>query len=229
MDVTDAKAVAYAKELVSRSVGQAGLAGLVNNAGVGFSLPLEFVPLDALRGLFEVNVLGMVGVTQAFLPLVRQARGRIVNVSSLASIAVAPFHGPYSASKLAVNGFSRALRMEMKPFGVQVSVVMPGTIDTPIWQKGAEWSEQFMRSQSPLLNQLYGKAFGRLRQYFMDMGRRGIPPEMVARAIAHALTAKRAKHYYLIGREAQLFSLLVSIVPERFHDWVTLRTIGIED
>ncbi len=228
MDVTDARAIAHAKELVSSYVGQAGLAGLVNNAGVGFSLPLEFVPLDALRDLFEVNVFGLVAVTQAFLPLVRQARGRIVNVSSLASIAVAPFHGPYSASKFAVNAFSRSLRMEMRPFGVQVSVVLPGTIDTPIWQKGAEWSDQAKRDQAALLEPLYGKAFGKFRQYFADMGRRGIPPEEVARAVTHALTAKRAKHYYLIGREAQLFSLLASIVPERFHDWAILRTIGIE-
>ncbi len=228
MDVTDSAAIAHAKELVSSSVGEAGLAGLVNNAGIGFLSPLEFAPLDELRALFEVNVFGLLAVTQAFLPLVRQARGRIVNISSLAEILVVPFHGPYSASKLAVDGFSRALRMELRPFGVQVSVVLPGSIDTPIWHKGAESTEQAHRDHVGQLEKLYGKAFGAFRQYMMDMGRRGIPPEEVARAITHALTAKRSRHYYLVGSDTQLIGLFAKIVPERFHDWSVLRSMGIE-
>ena len=95
-----------------------------------------------MRWLFEVNVFGLLGVTQAFLPLVRQARGRVVNVSSEAALAVSPFHGPYSAAKLAVNGFSDALRRELRPLGVQVSVIIAGSINTPIWDKGAELSGQ---------------------------------------------------------------------------------------
>ncbi len=227
LDVTDARAIAQAKETVAAAVGQAGLAGLVNNAGVGFHSPVEFTPLDDLRALFEVNVFGMIAVTQAFLPLVRQARGRIVNISSSAQIVVAPFHGPYSASKLAVGGFSRALRMEVRPFGIQVSVVQPGSIDTPIWNK-TEWTSRIQREEAPQLNSLYGKTFGRMLEYMADMGRHGIPPEEVARAVAHALTARHAKHYYRVGRDAQLFNLLTTFIPERFHDWIILRTMGIE-
>ena len=121
MDVTDQASIERAKGQVSQAVGDSGLAGLVNNAGIGFVSPLEFAPLDELRRLFEVNVFGLLAVTQAFLPLLRQGRGRVVNISSTASIMVAPFHGPYSASKFAVNGLSDALRLELKPLDVQVS------------------------------------------------------------------------------------------------------------
>ncbi|MCK5428705.1 MAG: SDR family NAD(P)-dependent oxidoreductase, partial [Anaerolineales bacterium] len=103
LDVTDEDSIAQAKGVVSQAVGDAGLLGLVNNAGVSFTSPLEFVPLDELRWLFEVNFFGLLAVTQKFLPLLRQAQGRIVNISSTASSVVAPFHGPYSASKLALN------------------------------------------------------------------------------------------------------------------------------
>lgn len=228
MDVTDAAAIARARELVSQSVGEAGLAGLVNNAGVAFHSPVELIPLDDLRALYDVNVFGMLAVTQAFLPLVRQARGRIVNISSTAEIVVAPFHSPYSSSKLAVSGFSRSLRMEMRPFGVQVAVILPGTVDTPIWHKSAEWDQQTVSNEPPSLEQQYGATFGKFRQYMANQGRSGIPPAEVARAVAHALTAKHAKHYYLVGRDAQLFNLLRAVVPERFHDWIILRSIGIE-
>lgn len=228
LDVTDSQAIAHAKEVVAATVGPAGLAGLVNNAGVGFDSPVEFIPLDDLRALFEVNVFGVIAVTQAFLPLVRQARGRIVNISSSLQIVVAPFSGSYSASKFAVGGFSRALRMEVRPFGVKVSVVVPGIIDTPIWKKGKEWTAEVRRAQASRLDPLYGKAFGKMQQYSAGLGQKGIPPEEVARAIAHALTATHAKHYYLVGREARLFSLLTTFIPERFHDWIALRTIGIE-
>ena len=131
MDVTDADSIARTREQIARLAGESGLAGLVNNAGVGFTSPLEFVPLDELRWMFEVNVFGLLAVTQAFLPLLRQRRGRIVNISSTASLTVAPFHGPYSATKLSVNGLSNALRLELRPHGVQVAVVICGSIADP--------------------------------------------------------------------------------------------------
>jgi short-subunit dehydrogenase len=190
----------------------------VNNAGIGFLSPLEFVPLDSLSWLFEVNVFGLLAVTQAFLPLVRQARGRIVNISSEAVLAVAPFHGPYSASKLAVNGFSTALRRELKPFGIQVSVIIAGSINTPIWEKAAEMSDQVVRHQSPEADELYGKRYNKVREFLLEMGRKGIEPQAVVCAITHALTTKRAKHYYLVGRDAHLFNLLNFILPEAFQD-----------
>ncbi|HUV27575.1 MAG TPA: SDR family oxidoreductase, partial [Anaerolineales bacterium] len=133
MDVTDEASISQAADLVSQMVGEAGLAGLVNNAAIGFTSPLEFVPLDDLRWLFEVNFFGQLAVTQKLLPLLRQAQGRIVNISSTASSVVAPFHGPYSSSKLALNGLTDALRLELKPLGVQVCLILYGSVKTPIW------------------------------------------------------------------------------------------------
>ncbi len=228
MDVTDAQAIADAKAQVCRSIGDAGLAGLVNNAGTGFTAPLEFAPLDSLRQVFEVNVFGLLAVTQAFLPLVRQARGRIVNISSSAAILVAPFHGPYSSSKYCVNALSDALRRELWPLGVQVSVVLPGSIDTPLWQKGEELSQQLYDDLPVQANEVYGRAYAKLRKYFDGMARSGIPPEEVARVVAHALTAKRARQYYVVGKDAQRVQRLTRLIPQRFHDRLLLRELGIE-
>jgi len=229
LDVTDPESILKAKQEICRTVGDEGLLGIVNNAGVAFLSPLEFVQLDSVRWLFEVNIFGLLMVTQAFLPLVRQARGRIVNVSSEAVLAVAPFHGPYSASKLAINGFSDALRRELRPLGVQVSVIIAGSINTPIWEKGAELSDQIALYQPQEASDLYGKPYTKVREFFMQMGRRGISPDAVARVIVHALVAKRARHYYLVGRDAHVFNLIKIIIPEVLQDWISLRILGIEE
>jgi NAD(P)-dependent dehydrogenase (short-subunit alcohol dehydrogenase family) len=194
MDVTNPESICRAEVAIRRSVGDAGLSGLVNNAGMAFLSPLEFTPPDLLHWLFEVNVFGLLAVTQSFLHLVRQARGRIVNVSSEAAPTVAPFHGAYSASKLAVNGFSDALRRELKPKGVQFSVIVAGSIDTPIWEKGLGLSFQAARRRPPELNDVYGQSYRKVRRFLMRMAKRGIKPQSVADVITHALTAKRAKH-----------------------------------
>jgi NAD(P)-dependent dehydrogenase (short-subunit alcohol dehydrogenase family) len=225
LDVTDQASIAYAGDEISQAVGDAGLAGLVNNAGVGFQSPLEFVPLEKLRWLFEVNVFGALAVTQMFLPLLRQGRGRIVNVSSIATIAVAPFHGPYTASKLSLNGLSHSLRQELKPFGIQVSIVICGSTQTPIWDKAGELTSQMTQTYPSQALELYGSAFRGLRDYFVRIGRSGIPPEVVAQAIAHALTARRAKITYYVGPDANLFRIAELLVHGRLRDWVIQRTI----
>ena len=226
MDVTDQATIDRAKEHVSRAVGDAGLAGLVNNAGVGFVSPLEFVPLDELRWLFEVNVFGLLAVTQAFLPLLRQRRGRIVNISSTASIFVAPFHGPYSASKLGVNSLSDALRLELKPHGVQVSVVVCGSIKTPMWEKGSYLSDRISKSFPPQAMDLYGEPYRRLRDYFSRLGKVGVPPEAVSQQIAHALTARRAKNTYYVGPDANFYKIADHLLFGRLRDWIVLHSAG---
>ncbi len=227
VDVTDPSTILKAKQDISRSIGDAGLWGIVNNAGVGFLSPLEFVPLDSLRWLFEVNVFGLLAVTQAFLPLIRQARGRIINVSSGAVFAIAPFLGSYSASKLAVNGFSVALRRELRSMGIQVSVVIAGSINTPIWEKAAGVSDQVARQQPPEAEELYGKPYKKVHEFFLQTGRKGVAPQAVALAITKALTAKRAKYYYLVGLDAHFINLLNSFLPEPFQDWVSSRFLGV--
>jgi NAD(P)-dependent dehydrogenase (short-subunit alcohol dehydrogenase family) len=227
MDVTDQDSIDQAKEQVSQAVGEAGLAGLVNNAGVGFLAPLEFVPLDELRWLYDVNIFGLLAVTQAFLPLLRQRRGRIVNISSTASIVVAPFHGPYSSSKFAVNALSDALRLELKPLGVQVSVVVCGSIRTPMWEKGRHLSERVENKFPQQALHLYGGPYRRLRDYFFSgIGKSGVPPEEAALKIGRALTDKHAKNTYYVGPDANLYKLADKFIGGRLRDWV-IYTISV--
>lgn len=226
MDVTDQTSIDLAKEQVTRALGDDGLIGLVNNAGVGFVSPLEFVPLNDLRWLFEVNVFGLLAVTQAFLHLLRQRHGRIVNISSTASIFVAPFHGPYSASKLALNGLSNALRLELKPHGVQVSLVMCGSVNTPIWDRAQHISDRVSKSFPPQALELYGERFRSLRDYFIEIGEAGVPTEAVSPKVVHALTAKRAKNTYYVGPDANFYKIADKLLFGRLRDWVVLRTIG---
>ena len=137
IDVTDAASIAGAREIVARELGDRGLDGLVNNAGVVVAGPLEFVPMDDLRRQLEINVIGQIAVTQAFLSFVRTARGRIVNIGSVSGKMATPFVGPYAASKFAMEALTDALRCELRPWGIQVSIVEPGSIATPIWEKDA--------------------------------------------------------------------------------------------
>jgi NAD(P)-dependent dehydrogenase (short-subunit alcohol dehydrogenase family) len=227
LDVTDEAAIASARDEVGRAVGEAGLAGLVNNAGVTFASPLEFASLEELRCLFEVNVFGLLAITQTFLPLLRLARGRLVNISSMATQAIAPFHGPYSASKLCVNGLSTALRLELMPLGVGVSTILCGNVRTPMWDKGIRLTEQLIEHFPPDAPQLYGAALRQVQAYYERIGRQGISPEAAARAIAEALTARRARNTYFVGPDARLFAILQLLVHGRLRDWVVMRTIGL--
>lgn len=224
MDVTDQSSIDRTRNQVSRAVGDAGLVGLVNNAGVGFVSPLEFVPLSELRWMFEVNVFGLLAVTQAFLPLLRQGHGRIVNISSTASLFVAPFHGPYSASKLAVNGLSNALRLELKPHGVQVSVVICGSVQTPIWEKGDLLVDHISKTFPPEAMELYGGPYLRLRAYFARIGKAGVLPEAAARKILHALTSRRAHNTYYVGPDANFYKIADKFLCGRLRDWVILKS-----
>ena len=229
LDLTEEASIIRAKDVVSQVVGDEGLWGLVNNAAVAFVSPLEFAPLDELRWLFEVNFFGLLAITQTFLPLLRQARGRIVNVSSTASIVVAPFHGPYSASKLALNGLSDALRLELKPLGVQVSLIVYGSGKTPIWDRGGDTSEEIVRDYPAETWDLYGVNYRRLVNFFRKMGKSGISTEEATRPILHALTTKRPKTRYYVGSDARLFVFFDKFLSGYLRDWVIMRTIDLSD
>ena len=149
IDVTDIASIAAAVDRVAAAVGDTGLAGLVNNAGIVVPGPLEAVPIDALRRQLEVNVIGQVAVTQAFLPLLRKARGRVVNMSSINGGLSIPCLGPYAASKWALEAINDALRQELRRFGIRVSSVVPGAISTPIWEKSSAAAEELAATVSP--------------------------------------------------------------------------------
>lgn len=228
LDVTDEAAIARAEKQVRQAVGDRGLYGLVNNAGYGFTSPVEFLPVEAYRDLFEVLVVGPLLMIQAFLPLLRQARGRIVNVGSTATLVVAPFHGPYTSSKLALRGLSDALGLELRPFQVDVSYIVCGSVNTPIWAGRAVLDQQLREGRSSEAETLYGPAYKRLQDYFQQLGDNGMPAEVPAETIVKALTARRPKSRYYVGSDALLYRLAGALLPGRLRDWVEMRIIGIE-
>jgi NAD(P)-dependent dehydrogenase (short-subunit alcohol dehydrogenase family) len=226
MDVTDPDSIVSARDQITSVVGDRGLTGLVNNAGVGFLAPLELVPDRDLRWVFDVNVFGLLATTRAFLPLLRRGTGRIVNVTSTASIFVAPFHGVYSGSKLAVNAFSDALRLELSPFGVEVSVVVCGVVKTPMWEKGSALSEEVALRFAPDAASLYEERYRRVRERFFRMGKGGVPVDVAAKRIAHALTTTRPHARYYVGPDATLYRVADKLLYGRLRDWVVARSTG---
>src|SRR5919109_1448989 len=152
IDVTDAGQIAGARD----ELGDIPLAGLVNNAGIAVAAPLEFLPVDRLRQQLEVNLIGQVAVTQAFLPALRRVRGRIVNVSSIGGRVALPLAGAYNASKFGLEGVSDALRRELRGQGVDVIVIEPGGVKTPIWKKGGELANEMIAGMPPEAERLYG-------------------------------------------------------------------------
>ena len=218
LDVTDAASIEQARQTVAGLAGPRGLAGLVNNAGIAVAGPLETVPIADLRRQFEVNVIGQVAVTQAFLPLLRQGRGRIVNMGSIAGRAAMPVMGPYSASKFALEALTDALRLEVQQWGIQVSIVEPGAIATPIWTKSGAKAEELETVTSEELKSLYAGVIAGVRSRVAEAAARAIPPDAVAQAVEHALTAVRPRTRYLVGRDAKIRALMIKLLPDRLSD-----------
>ncbi len=226
LDVTDAATIAAAAETVAEAVGAAGVHGLVNNAGIAMAGPLEVMPLDAFRRQFEVNVTGQVAVTQAFLPLVRKAGGRIVNMGSIGGISVLPFVGAYCASKFALEALTDALRMELAPWGIDVVIVEPGSVATPIWGKGEAHAEALLERADPAATALYREVMEKMRALVAGTGAGGAPPGAVAAVVHHALTARRPKTRYLVGKMARVRWALQRLLPDRLRDRFLLRRIA---
>lgn len=223
LDLTDPASIAAAARTVRESAGAAGLAGLVNNAGVAVGGPLEFIPLEALRRQLEVNVVGQIAVTQAFLPLIRAGGGRIVLIGSISGRLVSPLLGPYAASKFALRALADALRLELSPWSIHVSLIEPGNIRTPIWEKSLSQAEGLVQSLPERAHQLYGPFFDAVRRHVTRRAGSGIPGVHVVRAVEHALTAPRPKARYLVGRDARLLALLAAALPAPFLDRLILR------
>ena len=232
LDVTDAGSIAAAAEAVRQAAGDQGLAGLVNNAGVSVCGPVEFVPLDDWRRQFEVNFFGHVAVTQAVLPLLRQrvrVRGRgaarVVMVSSIAGRIAQPVIGPYNASKFALEAMSDALRMEVRPQGIQVSVVEPGAIATPIWAKGEANIDA--GPANPASRELYGRATDAVTAAARKAGASAIPVDAVAKVVEACMTRRRPRTRYLVGLDARAGAWAKILLPTRVLDAGMCWAIGI--
>jgi len=227
IDVTNAASITSAVETVTNSVKDIGLAGLVNNAGIAVAGPLEFLPISELQKQLEVNVIGQIAVTQAFLPLIRKGKGRIVNLGSKEGRIAMPFLGPYCASKFAMEALTDSLRMELRPWSIPVSIVEPGTIATPILEKSIAAAEEVVRNLSQQAHDFYDTAISAGRKVADELVKAAIPADVVARAVAHALTAKRPKTRYIVGRDAKLVAILTKFVPDSIKDWFMARQMGL--
>ena len=213
LDVTDPAQIAGATRAVTEHVGAAGLAGLVNNAGIGVFGPLELTGADDFRRLLDVNVTGQLAVTQAFLPLLRRARGRIVMIGSIGTRFTPPFTGPLAASKSALTTLSEALRQELAPWDVRVVVVEPASVRTEAVGKLQRDAQQLISQADPGQRALYEDAFRRMVAAFTSQHEKGSPPDGVARVIARALATPRPRARYLAGRNARRMAILAAALP----------------
>jgi NAD(P)-dependent dehydrogenase (short-subunit alcohol dehydrogenase family) len=223
IDVTDADQIAAARE----ALGDATLAGLVNNAGIAVAAPLEFLPIDKLRQQLEINLIGQVAVTQAFLPALRRAKGRIVNVSSIGGRVALPLVGAYNASKFGLEGVSDSLRRELRSQGVDVILVEPGGVKTPIWKKGERLADEMTDGMPPDAERLYGRMIEKLRAETKKIeDERGMEPREVAEVIGTALTASRPRARYLVGGDAKVRASMAKVLPARVMDRLIGRALG---
>jgi NAD(P)-dependent dehydrogenase (short-subunit alcohol dehydrogenase family) len=224
-DVTDADAVWASATRVGQVVAEQGLAGLVNNAGITVVGPLSEVDVDNVRRQFEVNVFGLLEVTQAFLPLLRRGTrrqpGRIVNLSSVSGRIVYPFMGAYAASKHAVEAISDAMRRELMLDGIDVVVIEPGTVRTPIIGKAEQQLAQFAATP-------YGPYLERVAASTAKREATAIPVEVVARTIRVALEARRPKTRYPIPRARFAGWLLPLWLSDRWLDRVMAKQLGLD-
>ncbi len=231
LDVTDSEQIARAAQTVEEETALDGRPGtgrldaLVNNAGIGVGGPLELVTLDDLRWQFEVNVFGQVAVTQAMLPALRRAHGRIVLVSSIGGRVAMAFTAPYAASKHAIEAIGDTLRVELRRSNVQVAIVEMASVATPIWDKAQADSERLTIPDA--LQAEYGQVPAAMEKVLKDAEARGIPPDQVAEAIERALGAPRMKARYLVGRQAKGMLLAKRLLPDLVFDRVARRALGV--
>jgi NAD(P)-dependent dehydrogenase (short-subunit alcohol dehydrogenase family) len=226
IDVTDEGSIRAAADEISAARG-GRLAGLVNNAGVPVGGPLEAVPLEDLRRVLEVNVVGQVAVTQAFLPMLRAARGRVILMSSIGGRNSVAFLGPYSASKHALEAIGDALRQELSQFGVEVVLVEPGSIETKIWDKSEAEVARFREEADPDRLAPYEHNLENVEAAIRKTAERGLPAEKVGEVVGRAMTARRPRTRYVVGTDAKVQAVAKRLLPDRLMDRLAAREIGI--
>jgi len=229
IDVTDYESVTKAAEVVGDAVGESGLDGLVNNAGIAVSGPLEFLPIRRFEEQIEVNVFGLLAVTQAFLPLLRKAKGRIVNISSESGRFALPLIGPYAASKHAVEALSDSLRVELIPAGIKLVLIEPGSIETPIWEKTDKAAKSLTDEIPEHGREIYKKELKMLDNAAEMAKKNFIPVERVVKVVDRALTASRPKLRYTVGFEAIFMIYILGALPRKLVDRVLafgIRNMG---
>lgn len=224
LDVTAPAEIAAARAQVEARCGERGLWGLVNNAGIAVAGPLEFLPVEDLRRQLEVNVVAQVAVTQAFLPVLRRARGRVVITGSDSGIFGAPLLGAYAMSKFAMEALADVLRRELRPWGIKVALLEPGVIATEIWGRSLADGVARLEAGPAEQRDLYGPLITRVIAQAERDAQEGSPPALIARDVVHALSARRPRTRYLSGRNARLTGVLARL-PDRWLDALVARLI----
>ena len=226
-DVTDAAAVKRGADQVSAALGNDTLSGLVNNAGIAVAGPLLYLDVDEFRNQLEVNLTGQLIVTQAFAPLLgadpsrHGDKGRIVNITSVGGRNANPFMGPYYTSKFGFEGFSESLRRELMIFGIDVIVVAPGAVATPIWDK-ADQIDTTRYDNTP-----YAAPMTTIKKFMLDLGRKGLPPEKIGETVWKALTIKKPMVRYTVAPNA-VEQFVTGIVPKRAMDNLIAGRLGLK-
>ncbi|MBT8396649.1 MAG: SDR family oxidoreductase [Gemmatimonadetes bacterium] len=221
LDITDDDAIAGAAARVGEETG-GKLSGLVNNAGMSLNGPLELTPVSEIRKLFEVNVVGLLALTRSFIPLLREAPGRLINISSGHGLLAIPDKSVYAASKFAVQAISDSLRLELRPFGIAVSNLVVGKVDTAVLGKILEERERLAMAADPDVLELYSTLFEFFDKEVKNLP--GIPPEEVAKVIAEALSTPKPKAQYLVGPGARKMKNL-SRLPRKLREGLMYKAL----
>jgi NAD(P)-dependent dehydrogenase (short-subunit alcohol dehydrogenase family) len=214
IDVTDEASIARAAAAVAAD--GLPLLGVVSNAGIAVGGPLEHLTSGELRRQFDVNVFGALALVQAFSGRLI-AGGRIVFVGSIAGRLATPYVGAYSASKFALRAIADAMRVELAPAGITVSLVEPGSVKTPIWKKGRDAGQAMVRRLGDGKRLHYRRAFERVIEVAATEERTGISPDVVSLAIVHALRSPRPRAQYVVGGPARIGNL-IAILPAGLRD-----------
>jgi len=229
MDVENQASIAAAAREIESQVSGTGLNGLVNVAGIGLLRPLEYASMQDLRQIFEINFFGQVACIQAFSRMLRNQRGRIVNITTVGVNLAIPFGGLLNASKSAFAKASDTLRLEMRPFGVRVIAIEPGSISTPAVDKTLGNLEQVIANLPPEAQEQYGDLIRKMGRRGYAMEKNGSSPDVVAEAVHRALTSSRPRIRYRVGKHAKLLATLPKILPESLMDSLLLRMLGFTD
>lgn len=226
LDITNEEHIGCAADQIASEINETGLVGLVNNAGISTGGPIEFLPMEEIRRIFDVNFFGHILVTQTFLPMLRKAKGRIVNISSVSGRVAYPFMAPYTTSKFALEAFSDVLRRELLPWDMHVAVIQPGGVATPIWDKTLRKNIDMFQNNSREMQDLYGPQFEAVKDRALRLGKTGLAPEIIAKKVFHALTSSRPKTRYLITKNPPpMIGGLLRYIPDKFIDQVLKRTL----
>ena len=228
LDVAKDASISRAKTQIQRKVSAKGLAGLVNNAGIGHGGPVEYMDMDAFKQVVDVNLNAQVAMSKAFIPLLRKGErpGRIVFITSIGGRVAYPFMSPYHAAKFGLEGVADSLRRELRPWKIKVIVIEPGSIDTEIWRKAGETQDDLRKDLPRGAEKQYGETLDAFGKNLEDSARRGIPPQKVATVIRKALTRPFPDTRYRVGMDARMTFVTSRLLGDRLMDRLIARIMG---